>query len=144
MQRIVIFWRIMNAIVYSFIHSINHPTIQQTFIDSKCLFTRHFLSTKDAKINRAPQPHHVISTCRPGNYSFQQTWEGNGEGESGTKKKCCNCQLVLKEWPHKWSHMHRKWKKCLDLLFKNYKKSDMWLLPGPPPSFQHLLQNLTV
>lgn len=112
----------MNAIVYSFIHSINHPTIQQTFIDSKCLFTRHFLSTKDAKINRAPQPHHVISTCRPGNYSFQQTWEGNGEGESGTKKKCCNCQLVLKEWPHKWSHMHRKWKKCLDLLFKNYKK----------------------
>ena len=44
----------MNVIVYSFIHSINHPTIQQTFIDSKCLFTRHFLSTKDAKINRGP------------------------------------------------------------------------------------------
>ena len=144
MQRIVIFWRIMNAIVYSFIHSINHPTIQQTFIDSKCLFTRHFLSTKDAKINRAPQPHHVISTCRPGNYSFQQTWEGKGEGESGTKKKCCNCQLVLKEWPHKWSHMHRKWKKCLDLLFKKLWKSDVWLLPGPPPAFQYLLQNLTV
>lgn len=36
------------------------------------------------------------------------------------------------------SRVQKVEKKCLDLLFKKLWKSDVWLLPGPPPSFQHL------
>ena len=149
MQHIVIFWRIMNAIVYSFIHSINHPTIQQTFIDSKCLFTRHFLTTKDAKINRRPNP----TTWFP--HVGQETIPFNKQGREGErervelkkkKKNCCNCQLVLKEWPHKWSHVYRKWKKknVLTFCLKNYEKVMCGFFPALLLLFSIFLQNLTV
>lgn len=130
----------MNAIVYSFIHSINHSNHLTDIYWLKMSIYQPLSKHQGCKDNRCPNPTMWFFTCRPGSYSSQQTWREKEmeRVELKKKKNCCNCQLVLKEWPHKWSHMHRKWKKCLTFYLKKLWKSDVWLLPGPPPSFQHL------